>query len=155
MSDIRALTKDLVQESFTDAFRRRVGPKKDFTVDRIHELTGIDPRTIDSYREGASCPPLHKMAQFIAIFDEGFLAEVFGVIEGKSCNQDPGQIATQIISTANNLMHRMYDDGQFCHRDKAAMGPVFIDLGKTLESIGQRWTHGDNIVPVPVMGKVG
>jgi transcriptional regulator with XRE-family HTH domain len=136
MSKAKDITSDLVKEVFADALRRKCGPGKAYSVDALADETGIDRRTIDSYRQGQNTPALDKLLRFVAVFGESFLEEVAAPAKQVTGQSDPAGIVTALSEMTSELLHRIHDDGKFCHRDAAHTAPLLFELSGRLESAG-------------------
>jgi hypothetical protein len=136
MSKVKDITSDLAKEVFADALRLRCGPRKEYSVDALAEITGIDRRTIDSYRAGENTPALDKLLRFVAVFGEGFMAEIASPAKQVVGASDPAGTVTALSELTSELLHRIHDDGKFCHRDAAVIAPKLFELSGKLENAG-------------------
>lgn len=78
-ANVTAITSDLAQEAFTDAFRAEVGHGKPFSRSSLAEVTGFDTTTIGSWMDGKSCPCLHKMLRLMAVLGPRFTNRILAV----------------------------------------------------------------------------
>jgi len=72
---VTAITTELCTEVFCDAFRRHVGLGKRWSVRDLAEATGIDSRTLESYRDGKNPPNLPRFQRLVAVLGEEFGSE--------------------------------------------------------------------------------
>ncbi|MCP4698066.1 MAG: helix-turn-helix transcriptional regulator [Gammaproteobacteria bacterium] len=147
MDDARLLSNDRAQEILTDAIRRFVGRGKKFTATELSEKTGIDERTINSWRHGESRPAYTKFMQVVAVLGPEFLNACLVDVGMSAGNVEADPMAPETASLdiddfANEMMHRLLDDGQFCHRDKRASADKMIELGARMISTGHAWKNG-------------
>lgn len=73
---ITAITSDVVQERFTDAFRRHVGLGKPFSRADIAAQTGMDVTTISGLMDGKGPPALWRLLRIAAVLGPAFTNEL-------------------------------------------------------------------------------
>lgn len=141
MTDIESITHQSVHDHFLIAYRRRVGLQRDFSLGELQDATGIDARTLRSWRETDSMPQLVNFLRLCAVFGPSFTSEVLHVIEQggvediNAVHSDAQRCLADLVGSAHDIAERLRD-GVFCHRDRAAVGPQLIRLARLLEAQG-------------------
>ena len=142
MTKAGPISHDLAQEVVTDAIRRHVGRGKRFSVASLSEATGIDERTLKSYRAGDTCPALHFQLEIArCLGDDGpafmneilAIAELGGVERLERAKVDALGTAGELSVVVTEILERL-QDGKFCHRDQAQVGPLLRALAGKLEA---------------------
>lgn len=141
MTDIESITQQTVHDAFLLAYRRRVGQGREYSLGQLQDETGIEARTLRSWRETDSMPHLVNFLRLCAQFGPAFTSEVLhvaglgGVDRIDSQESDAHRCVADLISEAHEISERLRD-GVFCHRDRAAVGPQLIALARELEAQG-------------------
>ena len=142
------ITHKTVQEVFREALGRRAGrgPGKIALTD-LSDATTIETRTIKAWRDGETMPQLHNLLRLCAYFGPAFASEILspaglgGVEDIETTAIDAPTTAADLVKTAHDLLERLRD-GVFCHRDKAACGPILLSLSRQLEAQGRAMMGG-------------
>ncbi len=85
------------------------------------------------------------MLRLCAYFGPGFTSEILapagqgGVEDIVPVEIDPQAAATDMVTAAGQLLERLRD-GHFCHVDRAAMGPLLIEMSRAMEAQGRAMT---------------
>lgn len=142
MANCNSISAELAQETFTDALRRLVGRGKEWSVAALSEATGIDERTINSYRTGETAPCLHKLLRIAAVLGPAFVTEVLapaglgGVERIGHAESDAQSVVRRLVGQTREILERLAD-GVFDHRDKAVTGVELVELAALLEEQGR------------------
>ncbi len=142
------ITHDGVTEAFQDAFRRRVGrgPNKISLAD-LSDAIEMNARTTTAWRDGETLPQLAGLMRLFAYFGPAFTSEILspaglgGVETLVTVETDPQGTVTDLVSAANDILERSRD-GTFCHRDRAEMAPILLELSRALEAQGNAMMRG-------------
>ncbi len=134
------ITHNSVAEVFQDAFRRRVGrgPGK-ISLAELADALDINPRTVKSWRDGDTLPQIMGLMRVCAHLGPAFTSEVLspaglgGVEMLGIARADPEAAAADLVAVAHSLLDRLRD-GHFCHRDRAEMAPVLLELSRSMEA---------------------
>lgn len=116
------LHADVVQERFTDAFRKHVGRGKAYSIPELSDLTGIDHRTLDNYASGRACPNLTKLLTLSDALGPVFASDIFGLV-GMGVGRLKGghsNIHAAAAEAASFLSHhtKRMEDGRIDHRER-------------------------------------
>ena len=137
MTDPEELTHETALHAFRVAFMRRVG-QQGMSYGDLSDKTGIQVRTLKSWRDGQAMPHLGNWLKLCGVFGPDFASECLHVVGlgGVEAIRDtpvdvPGCVA-DLAEQINNITHRLLD-GSFCHRDKAETGPQLLRLAAMLE----------------------
>ena len=140
MSNAALISHDIAVESFTDAFRRRVGMGAGkISVSDFADAIDAQPRTVKSWRDGDTMPYWMHMLRVCAYFGPAFTSEILvpagmgGVDLIDDVERDPQGTATDLIAVAHDLLDRLRD-GRFCHVDRAETAPVLLELSRQIEA---------------------
>lgn len=142
MTDIDAITQQTVHDVFLLSYRRRVGVGRDIGLSDLQDATGIEARTLRSWRETETMPHLTNFLKLCAFFGPAFTSEILHVIgqggvdsmQHGDCNAH--RCVADLISQAHEISERLRD-GVFCHQDRAIVGPQLIRLARKLEEQGR------------------
>jgi len=109
---ITAITSDLLSEIVSDAFRRHVGLGKPWSIRSLAEVTGLDVRTLEGYRNG-KVPLGEKLWRIMAALGPAFTSE--------------------ILSPAGQGAHAVEGEGIDGYKFNAQVGAMSATLGEALE----------------------
>jgi len=144
MIDAEQITHKTAVDVFRSSYVRRVGVGTGrMSYADLFDLTGIPVRTLKSWPTTEVMPHLDNFLKLCVVFGPGFASEVLGIagLGGVERMEESLAInamssASGLVSVANELLVRL-EDGVFCHRDKAAMGPKMIELSRKIEEQGK------------------
>jgi transcriptional regulator with XRE-family HTH domain len=144
MFDPESVTHKEALSVFRSAFIRRVGiGKVKMSYGDLSDATGIQVRTLKSWSEGASMPHLDSLLKLCAVFGPDFTSEILSIVgqggvENLEADNSVDALGTaaDLIKVTNNIMERL-QDGVFCHRDKASVGPLLLGLAHKIEEQGK------------------
>lgn len=137
MIKIKGITTELLRESFRSAIRSRVGPGLDLERDDLHRITGIDERTLDSYRNGENLPTLPKFFQIVASLETDFLNSLLNIIGiGGAHRLDPEEANPFIVfsnmAEESRVLAKCLEDGRLDHTERAELSKRLLKHGNNL-----------------------
>jgi hypothetical protein len=143
MTDPHEITQQNVHDAFVVAYRRRVGVGRDrIGLSDLQDATGIEARTLRSWRETDTMPHLVNLLKLAALFGPAFVDEILhpvgmgGVQRLDIARSNPIGCMADMTQVAAEISERLRD-GVFCHRDKAAVGPMLVELAHLIEEQGE------------------
>lgn len=127
MTNPASLTHEIAQEALTDALRLFVGLRKPWSVDGLAEATGIDSRTVKSYRDGDRCPDLARLLRLCAVLGPDFTNRVLepAGLSGAAvmdATTDHLALNRDAAETLSGLACALAD-GRVDHREEAELEP--------------------------------
>jgi hypothetical protein len=141
------ISTDLMIDIHADALCRHVGRTHAMSVPDLSDLTGLDERTINSYRNREHAPSLMRALQIAMhlpadyINDLILIAGLGGATSVDKVPVDAPEITANLAQVVSELTHRLRD-GRFCHQDKAAMAPALRELSRLCAEQAAAMDHG-------------
>ena len=134
MVNIHDLTEDMIKDRFSWVFRKYVGYRRQFSVEQVAELTGINSRTVESWRAGDSCPTLWNLLRLCSALPDSFTNELLGLAGMTGAHNADGAELTEhelmdLLATEVAWFTGVLRDGIFCHLDRReleARWPKFV-----------------------------
>lgn len=140
MSNGHIIPHDLAARKIEDALRLRVGRGKRYSFAGLSDATGIPPRTLESYVQGAT-PGLSALLSLFAVLGPGFTSDVLSACgqSASTCDNDsPEHI--KVMSMMGAMIAKTSDalaDGHIDHREAAELRPMAAALIELLEPIAR------------------
>lgn len=142
MIDPETITHDTALDVFRAAYMRRVG-LRGMGFGELSDLTGIQVRTLKSWRDGQAMPHMDSLLKLCAVFGPEFTSEILtvvgqGGVENIAAAEQVDAVCTaaDLVDVTNQIMGRLRD-GVFDHRDKAVVGPLLLKLAHVAEEQGK------------------
>lgn len=131
---------DLAAGRLEDALRLRVGRGKRHSFAGLSDATGIPPRTLESYVQGAT-PGLSGLLSICAALGPSFTSDVLalcGQSAADASSDDPEHM--QVLAASGALIARISEaiqDGHVDHREAAQLRPMAQELIRMLQPLAR------------------
>lgn len=140
MSNGPIIPHDLAARRIEDALRLRVGRGKRYSFNGLSDATGIPPRTLESYVQGAT-PGLSALLSLFAVLGPGFTSDVLSACgqSASTCDNDAPEYM-QTMAASGSLVAQLADalaDGHVDHREAAQLRSHAAALIEMLEPMAR------------------
>ncbi|MBN8292845.1 hypothetical protein JI664_12795 [Rhodobacter sp. NTK016B] len=133
MSKAPIISHDHAARIIDDALRLRVGRGKRYSVAALADATGIAPRTIESYMQGAT-PGLNALLSLMSVLGPSFTSDILAPAGMTAQSADPCEPEDRKLLSGlcqfNASLALALEDGFVDHRERAAL------RGLAQESLG-------------------
>lgn len=126
MVKVHDLSEDLIKDRFSWVFRSYVGKRRKFSVEELAELTGINSRTIESYRAGDTCPSLWNLLRICKVMPDSFTNELLAFADMTGAHNVDGEAMTapellDLLVREAAWFTDALKDGVFCHVERGEL----------------------------------
>ena len=140
MSKPSLIPHDTASAAIERALRLRVGRGRKYTWSGVSDATGVAPRTLESYVQGAT-PGLPAFLSLCAALGPGFTSDVLaacGQVAHESDIHEPEhlKVLTALTRLSASLAEAV-EDGYVDHREAAALRPEAQRLIEILEPLAR------------------
>lgn len=140
MSKTSLIPHDAAASAIERALRIRVGRGRKFTWAGVSDATGVAPRTLESYVQGAT-PGLPAFLSLCAALGPGFTSDVLsacGQIAHEADIHEPEHMkALTALTRLSASLSEAVEDGHVDHREAAALRPEAQRLIEILEPLAR------------------
>ena len=139
MIDPESITHQTALDVFRRAFMHHVGQGVGkMSCSDLSDKTGIQVRTLKSWRDGQSMPHWGNVLKLGAVFGPVFVSEILSVIgQGgvdyiQPRHSSPLSTVADLMVVTSEITERLRD-GVFDNRDKAKTAPLLLNLARIIE----------------------
>lgn len=130
------IEQETVAKRFQDALALFVGRKRRFSNETLGEASGIKPRTIKAYCEGANTPGLHSFLSLAAVMPVAWTNSILSLasLRAEPIGEGEGDAPTVMCNVTKFAarLAEMLADGRIDHMERAALPAMLRSLAEQL-----------------------
>ena len=143
MSKFALISQDTAASAIERALRLRIGRGRQYSFASVADATGIAPRTLESYVQGAA-PGLPAFLSLCAALGPGFTSDVLSVCgqvaHEADINEPEHMKCLTALTRLSADLAEAVSDGHVDHREAAALRPQAQRLIEILEPLARSQT---------------